>query len=144
MMSKQLLTEQEYEVMEYALRYAQKVGVDAALEEVRRDSQALQTANQRDKEMERQNVQTALKSLFAHREEIRLYEGRAVRIMAELLMVQDKIATLQKSLAFLEPNSELSQDVVAELNHIHTRLEDLEQQSLVLTTHPQSAVQKVE
>ncbi|SSX60353.1 hypothetical protein [Actinobacillus lignieresii] len=44
-MAKDYLSEKEYKAMEYALLAAKKVGIDKALEEVRRDLQALQTAN---------------------------------------------------------------------------------------------------
>lgn len=71
----------------------------------------------------------ALEELLKFREEVRLYEGRAVRLLAEYLMMQDKIAMLVKLLASLAPDSELSEAVVSELNQIRKQLEDLEQQS---------------
>lgn len=44
-MSKTYLSERDYEMMEYALLYAKKCGIDKALEEIRRDLKAAQTAN---------------------------------------------------------------------------------------------------
>lgn len=71
-----------------------------------------------------------LETLFRLREEARLAEGRLLQHQASLLMIQDNLATLLKSLAFLEPMHELPEAVEDEINQTRKRLEDLTKQIL--------------
>ena len=71
-----------------------------------------------------------LETLFRLREEARLAQGKLLQQQFNLLMLQDNLATLLKSLAFLEPTYELPESVVAEINQTRTQLEDLIEQIL--------------
>lgn len=71
-----------------------------------------------------------LKILFRLREEARLTEGRLLRQQFNLLILQDNLATLLKSLAFLDPTHELPESVEAEINQCRRQLEDLIKQTL--------------
>lgn len=71
-----------------------------------------------------------LETLFRLREEARLTEGRLLRQQFNLLILQDNLATLLKSLAFLDPTRELPESVEAEINQCRKQLEDLKEQTL--------------
>ena len=71
-----------------------------------------------------------LKILFRLREEARFAQGRLLQQQFNLLMLQDNLAKLLKSLAFLEQGDELPEALEAEINQTRTQLEDLIEQIL--------------
>lgn len=76
-------------------------------------------------EKEEQRKTEQINDLFRLREEVRLLEGHFIQQQANLLILQDRIATLLKSRAFLEPTPEQYEAIEAEINQSRKQLEDL-------------------
>ncbi|TGY50807.1 MULTISPECIES: hypothetical protein [Rodentibacter] len=124
---KKTFSEQDIRMLDYALTYVKKAGIAQFEEELLSIKQVFQTNNVHHSPKKRTEW---LESLFRLREEARLAEGRLLQHQANLLMIQDNLATLLKSLAFLDPTHELPEGVEGEINQTRKRLEDLTKQIL--------------